>query len=116
MPFLHILMLAICVLFSSGAFALEREVANAFITNLTIGTNNGDLLFIRVNPAPVPTGNCHNNSSWHFVLDLSTSVGKHMYAAILAIDAAGRPINFSGSDSCSLFSGIETLRAIGRSN
>ena len=94
-----------------------RDASNAMITEMTLGSTNGDVLFIRVDPAPTGSTGCHQNSHWHYTLPLGNPLGKNMYALLLSMQAQGRPMAFAGLDACNDYTSaggsVETLRAIG---
>jgi len=69
--------------------------------------------FIAVNGAVDQSGSCQNNPSYNYVFDATTPGGKTTLSVVLAAFAAQRPVYIQGTvNNCSLYPGIETLKAI----
>jgi hypothetical protein len=84
---------------------------------MVIGSTTGNVLFIRVDPAPTGGTVCHQNAHWHYTLPLDTALGKNIYALLLSMVATGQPIGFAGLDACNEYTpagnAVESVRAIG---
>jgi len=64
--------------------------------------SSGSCIFIDIEQAVTGKPGCSTNSSWDFVLDISTASGRSTYALLIAASAAGQSINISGNNYCSL--------------
>jgi hypothetical protein len=87
-------------------------VNGATITNVAISQQFGDLLFIQTNQ---PVGNapsCSNSTGAQFVVSISTAIGQHMMAVLLAARAAQGTVYIAGSGACDLLSNVETLQTV----
>ncbi|WP_129778112.1 hypothetical protein [Peristeroidobacter soli] len=96
----------------------DRDAPNVTIAEMTMGTTTGNVLFIRVNPAPPSnTTPCHQNTYWHYTLPLNTELGKNLYALLLSLIAMDKPFGIAGSGLCNEYTppgnAVESLRGIG---
>lgn len=90
--------------------------AQATITTTPIGgikldQATGLRAFVRPN-VTVPVGGCRTSADWPFVLDISTDLGKRLYATLLLAYGAGKTVTLRGADTCALVAGTETLTRI----
>ena len=99
---------------SAATVHAERSAESAVITTLTVSKAIGNFVFIRVNPAPSGSSQCHTNPSWHYTLSLDDAAGKSMYAILLTAAASKQPVSVAGSENlCAEFGGVDSLRAVG---
>lgn len=96
----------------SSSLSKAGNVYDTVITKLSIGKQHGDVVFILVDKAKDSTPSCHVNSSWTYVMPLTSEQDKKMYAMLLAARSAQTPVNFNGNGACDAFSGIESLQVI----
>ncbi len=97
---------------TSTNFSHAGEVNNSVITKLMIDINHGEKVFIKMDKEPSARPSCHT-SPWSFVLPLSSEIHKNMYAMLLAAQTTSKSIDLEGyNQTCSVHSGIETLRRI----
>jgi hypothetical protein len=81
---------------------------------VTLGFDNGapDILFISVDKSKDTQAGCHSNPTWSYVISLSTSQGKNMYALLLSARATQAPVTMVGAGTCTVFAGMESLLAV----
>ena len=64
--------------------------------------SSSSCIYIDIEQAVTGKPACSANSSWDFVLDISTPSGKSTYALLLTASTAGQSLNLSGTNHCSL--------------
>lgn len=94
---------------------------NCTIKNIGVGTYydglcaSGNCAFIAVNGSLGSyRPGCATNTSWSFVLDMSTQSGRSTYAFLLSAKATAAAVNVYGSNNCNLSpsGATETLTAV----
>lgn len=98
------------LLLSFSAFGTTLD--GATIKSLMLDRGNGHKVYIRLSshqPQPVQ---CHTNTSWEFVLDLSDAMGRDIYSSLLTLYATGKPGRFVGTTMCEVHDNIETLQRL----
>lgn len=99
-----LMLLALC---SGSAFA-EGSCLNCLIKNFGVGPyfdsicTSGSCVFVSMDGTVSNRPGCSTNSTWHFVLDVTTPGGRTTYAMLLAAKSAGTRINISGANNCVL--------------
>lgn len=97
--------------------ALVATQANALnlsgvkITSLNMATPLGDILFISTS-GPNNAHGCHFDHNFNYVLPLDSPLSKNIYAALLVAMNSGKYVDISGSESCDVYGGIETLTSV----
>ncbi len=67
-------------------------------------------IFIKMkNPPQRDPDTCHNNNHYDFVFDASTEGGKVSLSVLLSANAAGKSVSIGGSNTCSIYNGIESV-------
>lgn len=94
------------VLFSTSSGAINMP--NFKVAEMYIDKTIGNVAFVRLNTATLNFG-CSTNSTWHYTIDLNTSVGKSMYSALLAAAASGATVKMYGTNTCVEYGNVETL-------
>jgi hypothetical protein len=100
------------------ALALASGMASAGektgrITSVHLAQQHVDKVFIQIEGAYTNEPTCSNQvSSWDFVLDISQSTGKAMYAQLMAAQYTQTPLNVVGLGTCLLHTNYETLSYI----
>ncbi len=103
--------LAVCLLVSGAAGASSSVTGT--ITELHIGKNYGNFVFIKVDASNTnPYSSCHSNTHWNYTLPLTSELDKQMYAALLVAYSSGRPTRLEGLNACNEFSGVESLKTV----
>jgi hypothetical protein len=92
--------------------ALGTTLDRATVTSLMLDRGNGHKVYIRLNSHQVQPVQCHANTSWEFVLDLSDAMGRDMYSSLLTLYATKSPGKFVGTSMCDLHENIETLQRL----
>jgi len=106
----------------SIALALASGVASAGektgrITSVHLAQQHVDKVFIQIEGAYTNEPTCSNQvSSWDFVLDISQSTGKAIYAQLMAAQYSQTPLQVVGLGTCLLQNNYETLSYIVVSN
>ena len=104
------------VLFVSFFFFINQahasEIDSATIKRLMIDRDFGEKVFIELDRHQLSPEQCHTNTSWEYVLDISDQLGKAMYSSLLALYASGKPGEFHGTETCMLYSTIEDLERV----
>jgi hypothetical protein len=105
---------AMCFLGSALPAHADVDTSNGKVSAMVLGSTTGNVLYLRVSPAPTGASSCFNASGyWHYTLPLDTALAKNIYTLLLTLSARDQPINFAGLGVCNETSGVETLRAIG---
>lgn len=103
---------AILITFAGPAVADQGQAVEVQIAQLGVsaGTtpSDGNMVYIRVTPAPTVRGSCSTHTAWHFTLDVGTAFGKTAYPMLLEAFASGRTVAIYGTDTC--YSAVELLR------
>jgi hypothetical protein len=87
--------------------SLAGSCTGCTITNIGVGPYYDSLCsstrcaFVRVQ-AVASKPACATNSSWDFVLDISTDSGRSTYALLLTAYAAGKSVNMAGRNQCAM--------------
>lgn len=103
---------------STCAFLLAAGAASAGektgrITSIHLAQQHVDKVFVQIEGAYTNEPGCSNQvSSWDFVLDISTSTGKAMYAQLMAAQYTQTPLQAVGFGTCLLHTNYETLSYI----
>ena len=101
------------ILLSLTSMNIEAtEVTSASVKKIMMDRNLIGKVFIQLNVRQPSTIECHHNSSWEYVLDITDDYGKHMYSTLLTLYASGKQGLFAGDNLCSQYKNIETLRRI----
>jgi hypothetical protein len=98
--------LAFC--FSAAAYA-GGEVDGATVANLTINTQDGNMVFVTVSTQKSGNPPCSSGSPQSFVLPLTTALQNQFLALLLSARASQSPVQLIGSGLCDTVSGFETL-------
>lgn len=92
---------AACSLMASMAIAGEKV---GVITSVHLAQQHVDKVFVKIAgdySASQPEPGCSNQvTSWDFMLDISQSTGKAIYAQLIAAQYAQVPVQVVGSGSC----------------
>lgn len=87
-------------------------IADTKISMLMLDQYHGDKVYIKTTiPHQLNNPSCHN-SIWSFTLQLTSPLQEKMYSMLLAAQTAGKKVSLIGYGSCSIHTGIETLRRI----
>lgn len=93
-------------------FGHATTIQNTKISFMMMDANYGHKLYIRTSVNHASGSPACFNSSWSFVLDMSTELGMSMYSTLLAVYMADKSLNLIGNDECNNHTGIEDLRRI----
>lgn len=96
---------------AAACVAAQATVTITPIGGIKLDQASGLRAFVRPNVA-VAVGGCRTSADWPFVLDLSTDLGKRLYATLLLAYGTGKMVKLQGSDTCALVAGTETLTRI----
>jgi len=88
------------------------DIEATIITNLGIGTQYGNMVFVAVSLGKNANPSCSTNGTWAFVLPLTTPLQNQMLATLLAARTSQTPVSLYGSGVCDTYSGVETLQVI----
>jgi hypothetical protein len=83
------------------------------ITSVHLAQQHVDKVFVQIEGAYTNEPTCSNQvSSWDFVLDISQSTGKAIYAQLIAAQYSQTPLQVVGLGTCLLHNNYETLSYI----
>jgi hypothetical protein len=97
---------------SLPALVSAGSVGNVTIAEIALDPDYGNLVFVRVSPAPQTRIACSQNGYWHFAFPLDRTMARAIYTAILAAHMAGKTISITGADNCDTWRDVETIRGI----
>lgn len=105
--------LGITLVASMSFFVNAGEVRQATIEKMMIDSTHGEIVLIRVVGNGFNISTCSVNSTWQFVMPLTTEVQKGaMTSFLLSAYMAGKKVRLIGSGICEAFSGVETFNRI----
>ena len=76
------------------------------------GDYSGSLVYVGLTSRPGNAPACHNNPDYDYIFDASTEAGKITLSLVLTAYTTGKDIWISGTDTCNLKQGMESLRLI----
>jgi len=91
---------------SQSASAAGSGTGNVLVMQVGPASNN---VFVQLSGTPAGQPACQTNSSWTFVFDSSTTIGKNVLAMLLTAKTAGTTISYVGTGTCTLYSSVENL-------
>lgn len=91
--------------------AMALTLNGITIKSLNIEKPLGELAFVSTSAAPTPHG-CHTDVNWNFVLPVSTSLDRQIYASLLAAMLSGKKVDIEGASTCSSFTTIESIKRV----
>jgi hypothetical protein len=101
---------ALSMIASATASAGEKT---GRITSVHLAQQHVDKVFLKIDGAYSQEPTCSASvSSWDFVLDISQSTGKTIYAQLLAAQYTQTPLQVVGTGTCLLHTNYETLQYI----
>lgn len=92
--------------------ALASSVRPTKITKILVGPNYGNTVFITTQNKPTARPECHTNPWYDFAFDGTTESGKMTLSVALAAYTAQKNLWVGGSDTCSIYGGVEDLNHI----
>ena len=95
-----------------SATASAGSSTGATITHIYFGNSYGSFVFIEVSAAKTGNPSCSSNTTWGFVLPLTTTLENQMLAVVLAARTTNAPVTLTGSGLCDTYSNVETLENI----
>jgi hypothetical protein len=94
---------------SASIAASAGSVTGATITGLGMNPGSGSVVWVSVNVSKSSNPACSTNSTWGFVLPLTTTLENQFLALLVSARATQTPVSLSGNGLCDTFGGIETL-------
>ncbi|ESP94641.1 hypothetical protein [Pseudoalteromonas luteoviolacea] len=91
---------------------LASSVDPTKITQVLVGPNYGKNVILTVSNKPTNAPSCQTNANYSYVFDGTTEVGKMTLSVVLAAYAAQKDVWLGGTDTCTLYGGIENLKHI----
>ncbi len=92
--------------------SLASSITTTKITRVLVGPGYGNNVILTINPLPDDLPDCQTNKGYNYVFDGTTEVGKMTLSSVLIAYSSRADVWLAGNGSCSLYSGIESLKHI----
>jgi hypothetical protein len=105
------LLLALALI-SLPVFSFASNIGNTKITRVLVGPHYGKNVILTISVKATELPSCQTNKGYSYVFDGTTASGKMTLSVVLAAYAAQKDVWLAGTNTCSLYGGIENLKHI----